>query len=153
VDVGPLVIADAQAAKLAQPRERPLYDPAPPTQATLVRGAAHGQPGYDVTRSETLPNPCGVIAAIPEHAVRMPPRPPTFAVEWGNRIDPSQRVFGVVPVGAGQAEGKRNSVPVANQMTLGPKLGPIGRIRTGLISCIHCETEQLSTTARDQSIW
>ena len=83
-----------------------------------MRGAAHGQPGYDVTRPETRPNPCGVIAAIPEHVVRMPPRPPTFALEWGNRIDQSQRFLGVVPVGAGQAEGKRNSVPVANQMTL-----------------------------------
>ena len=94
MDVGPLVKADAQAAKLAQPRERPLHDPAPSAQATPVRGAAHGQPGYDVTRSETLPNPCGVIAAIPEHAVRMPSRPPTFALEWGNRIDQSQRFFG-----------------------------------------------------------
>ena len=67
MDVGPLVIADAQAAKLVQPRKRPLHDPAPPTQATPVLGAAHGQPGHDVTSPETAPNRRRVVAAIPEH--------------------------------------------------------------------------------------
>ncbi len=60
MDVGPLVIANAQAAKLVQPRERALHDPAPPAQATPVRGAAHGQPGRDMAapaaRAESPPH-------------------------------------------------------------------------------------------------
>ena len=43
MDVGPLLIADAQAAKLVQPRKCPLHDPAPPPQATSVLGASHGR--------------------------------------------------------------------------------------------------------------
>ena len=51
VDVGPLVVADAQAAKLIEPSKRPLHDPAKPAQATPVLGAAQSQHGHDVTRS------------------------------------------------------------------------------------------------------
>ena len=43
MDVGPLVIPDAQAAKLTEPGKRALHDPAPPAQATPMRGAAHGE--------------------------------------------------------------------------------------------------------------
>ena len=47
MDVGPLVIADAQAAKLIQPGKRALDDPAPPAQAAAVLGAAHGQQRHE----------------------------------------------------------------------------------------------------------
>ena len=40
MDVGPLVVADAQASELMEPGKRPLHDPAPPAEATPVRRAA-----------------------------------------------------------------------------------------------------------------
>lgn len=67
MDVGSLVVADAQAAKLVQPRKRSLDHPAPPTQAASVLGGSHGQPPHDVTCSETTSNRSGVVAAIAEH--------------------------------------------------------------------------------------
>jgi hypothetical protein len=70
VDVGPLVVADAQATELVEPGKRPFHDPPPPTQATPMLRAAHGQQGRDVTSSETAPNGGRVVAAIPEHTVR-----------------------------------------------------------------------------------
>ena len=45
-----------------------------------------------------------------------------------------------------------NSAPVANHMTLAAEFGPIGGIRTGALPPKTARTEQLSTTARDQSI-
>ena len=69
MDVGPLVIPQAQAAKLTEPGKCALHDPAPPAQATPMLGAALGQHGHDVTRPETAPNGGCVVAAIPEHTV------------------------------------------------------------------------------------
>ena len=40
VDVGPLFVSDAQAAKLIQPSEGPFYHPSPPAQSTAMRMAA-----------------------------------------------------------------------------------------------------------------
>jgi hypothetical protein len=100
VDVGPLVVADAQTPELVEPRKRPLHDPPPPAEATPVRGAAHGQQGRDVTSPETAPNGGHVVAAIPEHTVRLLPRSPAFPVQRGNRIHQRQGVLRVVLVRA-----------------------------------------------------
>ena len=59
----------------------------------------------------------------------------------------------VVTISAGELNSQRNSAPVANQMALAAELGPIGGIRTGALPPKTARTEQLSTTARDQSIW
>ena len=50
MNVGPLVIPDAETAKLIQPGKRPLHDPPPPAQSTPVRGQAD----TDQIRSEFL---------------------------------------------------------------------------------------------------
>src|SRR5262249_6816871 len=86
VDVGPLVIPHAEAAKLTEPGEGALHDPPPPAQATPMLGAAHGQQGHDMTSPETAPNGGCVVAAISEHTVRPLPWSAPFAVQRGNRI-------------------------------------------------------------------
>jgi len=134
VDVGPLVIPHAQTAKLIEPGKRPLHDPPPRAQSTPVRGATHGEPRHDMPGAQSAPNRRRVVAAIPEHTVRPLPRSPPSAVQRGNRIDQRQGFLRVVPVRAGQANRERHAPPVANQMAT-------------------ARMEQLSTTARDQSIW
>jgi hypothetical protein len=69
VDVPPLVIADAEAAELIQPRKSPLDDPAPPAQPAPMGGAAHSDPRLDVPRPQSTPNRRRVVAAIPERTV------------------------------------------------------------------------------------
>jgi hypothetical protein len=153
VDVGSLVTADAQAAKLAQPRKCALDDSPPPAQATAVLGAAHRQPGHDVPRPETAPNRRRIVAAITKHTARTPPRSPAFALERGNRINQWQGFLRVIPVRAGEADGEGHAPPVADQMALAPGAS-LGRgIGTGLVSCIDRAHRATITTARDQSIW
>ncbi|SRR6266567_7017500 len=53
--------------------------------------------------------------------------------------------------GPGELTSQRNSAPVANQVTLAAELSPISEIRASL-PLKTARTEQLSTTARDQSI-
>jgi hypothetical protein len=54
--------------------------PPPPTQAGPMLRATRGQAGHNVTRSQTTPNRLRVVAAIPAHSVRTPPRSPAFAL-------------------------------------------------------------------------
>ena len=80
MDVGPFVVADAQAAKLIQPRKRPLHDPALAAQTTAMLGAAHRPAAAECGGSHTMPNALRVISAIAEHAVGPTPGPPSLAL-------------------------------------------------------------------------
>jgi hypothetical protein len=98
VNVGSLLVSHAQAAKLIQPRERALHDPPPLAQATPMLRAAHGEQRKNVASSQALTYGLCVIRAVAENAFRTAPRPPSIALERGNRIDEWQRFFRVVPV-------------------------------------------------------
>src|SRR5436190_5443259 len=137
VDVGPLVIPDAEAAKLIQPGQRPRHDPPPPAQPAPVPGATHGEPRHDLPSPQSTPNRRRVVATIPKHTVRPLPRSPAFAAQRGNRIHQRQGFLRVIPVRAGETNRERHAAPVANQMTLAPALGSIGGIGTGLLSGVH----------------
>ena len=138
MDVGPLVIPHAQAVKLIQPRKRPLDHPPPPPEATPVPRATPRQERANPTPAQPTPNRLRVVPAIPDCTVRSPARSTAFALKWGNRIHQGQCFLRVVSIGASQADGKGHALPVANQMTLASALGPIGGIRTGLVSRVHC---------------
>ena len=99
-------------------------------------------------RAESLPR----RTAIPEHTVRPPPRSPAFAVQGWDRIYQGQGLLRVVPVRARQTHGEGHAAPVADQMTLAPALRSVGGIGSSQIATIYRAHEQLSTTARDQSI-
>ena len=137
MDVGPLVVTDAQASELVEPGKRPLHDPPPPAQPTPVRGTTHSDPRYDMPRPQPTPNRRSVVAAIAEHTVRPLPRSPAVSVQRGNRIHQRQGFLRVVPVRASQADGEGHAPPVADQMAFAPALGPIGGIPTGLVTAVY----------------
>jgi hypothetical protein len=49
MDVGPLFIPDAQAAKLIKPREGSLHHPSPSAQPTAMLSVSLGEPSHDVS--------------------------------------------------------------------------------------------------------
>ena len=130
MDVGPLVIPHAQAAKLTEPGRCALHDPPPPAQATPMLGAAHGQQGHDVTRAQAVPNGRGVIATIADHADRPAPGSAAFALQRRNRIDQREGFLRVVAIGTGQSDRERDALCITDQMPFAPALGAIGGIRT-----------------------
>ena len=115
-------------------------------------GAAHGQQGHDVASSKATPNGSRIVAAIPEHTVWSLSRSAPWALQRGDRIDQRQGFLRVVPIRAGQTHGERHASPVAKQMALASALGPISWIRPVWSPPYTARMEQLSTTARDQSI-
>jgi hypothetical protein len=64
MDVGPLFIANAQAAKLIEPCEGPFYDPSPSAEPAAMLGVAPGEPRHDVAGTQTLADCLGVIATV-----------------------------------------------------------------------------------------
>jgi hypothetical protein len=69
-----------------------------------------------------------------------------------NGINKCERWLRIIAIGPSKLNSQWNSAPVANHMTLAAELSPIGGIWTGLLPPKTARTEQLSTTARDQSI-
>ena len=64
VDVGPLLVANPQAAKLIKPSEGSFHHPAPSPQSTAMFGVALGEPRNDVATTQTLPDCLRVITAV-----------------------------------------------------------------------------------------
>jgi len=68
-------------------------------------------------------------------------------VQRGNRIHQRQGFLRVVPVRARQTHGERYAAAVADQMALAPTLGPIGGIRTSLVTAVY---RAYATTVHDR---
>ena len=56
MDVGPLLVADAQSAKLVKPGEGSLHNPSPSAEPTAVFGLAHREQRHDAAVAQTLPD-------------------------------------------------------------------------------------------------
>ena len=104
--------------------------------------------------SGTAANGGRVVAAIPEHTVRSLPRSPPFAMQRGNRIHQRQSFLRVVPVCAGQALSQRYAPRVAKSDGACSRawLDRWNSDRSGRPP-YTARMQQLSRTARDQSIW
>ena len=137
MDVGPFVVADAEASELIEPGKRPLHDPAPPAEATPVRRAALRDKRENPTGSQSVADRRRVVAAITEHAGWTTARSASFALQWGNRIDQGQGFLRVVPVSSGQAHGERDALSITDQMPFASTLGAVGRIGTRLRAAMH----------------
>jgi len=64
VDVGSLLVADAQSAKLVEPRKAPLNDPTPSAQSTTVLGVALREQRNDAAVTQTLPDWLRIITPV-----------------------------------------------------------------------------------------
>ena len=138
MDVGPFVVADAQPAKLIQPRKRPFHHPSPASQAAAVPRSTDGQQRVNVAGAQTVTDGLRIIRAIAENAVRTVPWSPSLALERRNRIDERQRFLRIMTVGTGQTDRERHAPAVADHMAFAPSLSPVGGIWTRLRSTTHC---------------
>jgi hypothetical protein len=124
------------------------------TVPSRCRGACDASPAVaECHEFVTLSDSRRIVAAVANHAIWPMPWPSTFTLQWRNRIDQRQHFLRVVPIRAGQAQRERHTTPVAHQMTLAPALGSIGGFGPLWSPPYTARMEQLSTTARDQSIW
>ena len=64
MDVGSLLAANTQAAKLIKPREGPFYHPSPSAQSTAMLSVSLGETRHDVAATQNLPDRFRVITTV-----------------------------------------------------------------------------------------
>lgn len=69
MDIGSLLVADAQSAKLVEPRKGPLHDPSPPAQPAAVLSVPPCQERLNMPGAQTLPDCLRVITTVSQYAI------------------------------------------------------------------------------------
>src|SRR5512143_462802 len=151
--VGAALVPDAQASILMHPGMGSFHHPTVEAQAAPVLGVAFRQDGFDMSGEEFLAVRFGVVAAVSQHGVRPVPRSARPPAESGDRVHEGQELRDIVGVGPRQDRGQREALTVSDHMVLAARLGAIRGIRAGFRPPKTARTDELSTTARDQSIW
>jgi hypothetical protein len=152
VYVGPPFVANAQPPELEQPSKGSFYHPAPSAQPTAVLRVAHREHRYDVAGAQTLPDRLCIITPVAQHTIGTMAWSPSHSLQGWNRINQGEGLLRVVAIGSRELDCEWNPTTVADQMTLAAKLSSVGGVRSCLDPPKTARTEQLSTTARDQSI-
>jgi len=152
MDVRPPFVSDAQPAVLMQPRQRPFDDPPVYTQPAAVFGASLRKNGLDASTAKELPVRFGIIRSIPLHRVGLVAGVASASRDSRNRIDQRNQLSDIVTVRPGQSGGQRDAVGVADHVMFAPQFPSIRWIRPRLRPPKTARTDELSTTARDQSI-
>ncbi len=131
MDLGPALVAGAQAAKVVQVREAALDHPARGAQTGAMCGAAAGDDGLDAARPQQAPVFVVVIATVGENEIGLSARPADLA---GDRarvkvVEQRDELGDVVAVAAGQRDRQRDAACVDEQVVLGARAGTIDRGR------------------------
>ena len=115
-------------------------------------GVALREKRDDVPGTQTLADCLRIITSVAQHAVRTMAWSSSLSLQERDGVNQRESLLRIVTIGPGELNSQWNSAPVANQMALATELSPIGGIRTGPLPPKTARTEQLSTTALDQSI-
>ena len=127
MELGAAFPADAKAAKLVQPGEGPLDDPAQDAEARAVRGVAPRDDGLDAARPELAAVRVEVVAAVGDQPVGALAGAANPAADGGDAVDERQQLGDVVAVAAGQRDGQRDAACVDQQAVLGAQAGAVNR--------------------------
>jgi len=132
VEVGAYLVADPKALELVEPGEGPLDDPAGLAQTRSVWDASAGDLRGDAAGPEDAPVLVVVVAAVGEQPARPVPRSSAKPADAGDRVQQGQELGDVVPVSAGQSDGKGGAVPVDDQVVLAARPCAVDRRRSGV---------------------
>jgi hypothetical protein len=152
VDVGSSFVAQSQSAVLVQPGEAAFDDPALAAESGAVFVLLAGDLGVDSACVQSIEHVLGVVAAVAEHALWPLSWAAWFALDAGDRVEQVEQLAGVGPVGGGEDRGERDPVPVADQVVFAAGFAPVYGARAGFGAPFNADTNEESTTARDQSI-
>ena len=127
--LGAAFVADEQPLELVQVREGALDDPADAAEAGAVLGAAASDDGSDPASANEPPVLVVVVAAVADHLVGAPARPPDEAADRGHAVEERDQLRDVVAVAAGERERERDPARVDEEMVLGSGSAPVNRAR------------------------
>jgi len=153
MNTGAPFIPHAEAAKLMEPGQCALDDPARPAEATAMRSPAFRQLRLDAAAVEGIAVRLRIIAAVALDEARLSPGAARPAADRRDRVHQRQELRDVVPVGGGQLRRKRNPLAVSENVMFRPRLTAIGRVRSSFFPPRNARMEELSAMARARSSW
>lgn len=152
MDVRPALVADRQAAILAQPRQRALHDPAMPPQPCAALHAFARDAHLDAALTQGEPTAREVVGLVRMHLVRALAGPAPRPLDGLDAVDQRREDAAIGAVGRGEEDGEREALPVDHKMALAARFAAIRRIRPGFLAPLLAGAKALSTLARRQSI-
>src|SRR5829696_3591570 len=153
MDVGAALIADRQAAKLVEPGQGPLDDPAMPPQAIGAVHAFAGDADLDVAARQGPAAPRDIVRLIGMSLLRSLVPLPGGLFDRRHRIKDRLEDHTVVAVGARQAVAQGEAASVDHKVALRARFAAIRWIRAGVAAPFLAGTLALSMLARSQSSW
>lgn len=153
MDVVEPFVADGEAAIAMQPGERPLDDPARPTEPTAVRPETARQDRRDAAGAQGLAVPGRVVAAIALDAGHATAGTAGPTAQRRDRIDERDQHVDVGAVGRRQDRDERNALRFREEVVLGTRLAAIGWVRSSFFPPRNARSDELSTMARARSSW
>jgi hypothetical protein len=152
MDVRPALVADRQAAILAQPRQRALHDPTMAPQACAALHALARAAHLDATLAQGEPTARDVVGLVRMHLVRALAGPAPWPLDGPDAVDQHREDAAIGAVGRGEEDGEREALSVDHKMALAARFAAIRRIRPGFLAPLLAGAKALSTLARRQSI-
>jgi hypothetical protein len=148
--VYPVLIANGEASEFVEPGEAMLDDLL--VTAKLLADAAPGDAGFDLAVLSGLTAAPMIVSLVGVQLVRSAPGSTLLAYHGRHGVDQVFEGHAVVDVGSGQDQGRRNAVPIRNQVPFGAGPASFGWVRAGRRSPLFAVNHELSTPARPQPI-
>jgi hypothetical protein len=146
-------VANAEATELMKPGNRSFNHPAGRTKSTAMFGIPASQVRSDAAAAKFVAVRLRIVSAVSLDTLWPVTGSARFAADRRNCFHQRQKLGHVVGVGAGERSGQWNARRIRDDMVLAPRFTPIRRVRAGFCPPSTARTLELSTTARDQSIW
>jgi hypothetical protein len=123
------------------------------TESTTMFRVSASQVRSDATPVKLVAVRLRVVTTIALNAFRAAAGTARLAADGRNRFDQRQKLSHVVRIGARERSGQWNARRIRKDVVLAARLAPIRGIGPGFCPPSTARTLELSTTARDQSIW
>jgi hypothetical protein len=153
VNAGPTFVAQVEAAKPMQPRQRAFHNPPRATEPAAMRRAALRELGIDPAAMQRVAVRLRIVAPVALNQRRFARGATRTAAERRNRVDQRQQLGDVVAVGGGQDRRQRDASRLGENVVFRPRLTAIGWVRSSFFPPRSARTEALSTRARVRSNW
>ena len=145
-------VTTAQATELVEPSQCALDHPAIEAEATPVRRVALRQERLNAQLPQPFAMRLGVIAPVALHHLGTLAGATRFATHRWNRFHQGLELRHIMRVRSGQDRRQRHASAIGDHMVLTARFAFVGGIRACLGPPFNARTDELSTTARDQSI-
>jgi hypothetical protein len=136
VKVGPFFVAHAQAAKLIQPCEHPLPDPAPSAQSAAVFRVALRKKRDNASVTQTLSDRFSIVTTVTQHAARTMARASALSLQEWKASTSARACCGSISQGIPLRW--MNTMPVRHALSAKGGLPPLGfAFATGMNGSIN----------------